>query len=201
MSSHHFVKEGQEPALLLIDPPAIEVAGPLLEWAPLVVVEQAAIEKVSSWNIKIDVVLAKESSVTELASKLLNQAPIKILAYGPNESPLVNALHFLTRSRQRAVNIFSSHPDTFALVKNFTDQLQINVMDGWSKWSAIAAGSFEKWMVSNTPVFLKTSASDQAILQEGLKHVDDHHESISDGLIRLRSEALFWVGEPYVSET
>ena len=60
MSSHHFVREGQEPALLILDALAFDIAGPLLEWAPLVVVAQSAVDEVMLWNIKMDVVLAEE---------------------------------------------------------------------------------------------------------------------------------------------
>src|SRR5262245_23981535 len=108
MSSHHFVKEGQEPALLILDAPTFDVVGPLLEWAPLVVVAQQAVEMVLSWNIKIDVVLAIEKDISDLTKQLSNQAPLKILSYSAEESPLANALHFLIRTKQSAVNILAN---------------------------------------------------------------------------------------------
>ncbi len=195
MSSHHFVKEGQEPALLILDAPTCDVAGPLLEWAPLVVVVQAALDEVLLWNIKIDAVLAKEINVKDLSAKLVSQAPLTILAYTPDESPLINALNFLIRKKQNAVNIFSANViETIAIAEEFADQLQVNVMDGTLKWSAIASGHFEKWIAAKTIVFLQEGARQQSIDFTGLKKVDDHYESVVDGIVSLESEGLFWVG-------
>ncbi|HMG92799.1 MAG TPA: hypothetical protein VK589_22230 [Chryseolinea sp.] len=201
MSSHHFVKEGQEPALVLLDALTFDTAGPLLEWAPLVMVAERAIEDVILWNIKIDVVLAEEKNVQELSSRLVDQAPLTILAYTSNESPLVNALYYLIRTKQNGVSIFSSNVDeTIALAEKFADQLQICVVDGTFKWSGVAVGHFEKWMAAKTPIFLRKSRMQQSMDLVGLKETGDHYESVVDGMIRLRSETLFWVGEPYLSE-
>ena len=202
MSSHHFVKEGQEPALLILDALTFDVAGPLLEWAPLVVVVQAALDDVLLWNIKIDAVLAKEIDVNDLSSKLASQSPLTILAYTPEESPLINALNFLIRKKQNAVNIFAANViETIAIAERFADQLQVNVMDGTLKWSAIASGHFEKWMAARTIVFLKEGARQQSIDFKGLKKVDDHFESVVDGIVSLESKWLFWVGGSHTVES
>ena len=79
MSSHHFVKEGQEPALFILEPISFQVASPLLEWAPLVLVSANALDDVLRWGIKIDVVLVEKSRVETLTRNLLEQVPIKIL--------------------------------------------------------------------------------------------------------------------------
>ena len=201
MSSHHFVKEGQEPALVILDALTFDIAAPLLEWAPLVVVAQQAVEDVMLWNIKMDVVLAEEKNVQELTGRLNDQAPLTILAYSSNESTLVNALHFLIRKKQSGVNIFSSNVDeAIMLAESLADQLQISVMDGTIKWSGVPAGHFEKWMSAKTPIFLRKSEMQQSIVHAGLSETGDHYESTTEGMIRLQSEALFWVGEPYFSE-
>ena len=63
MSSHHFVKEGQEPALFILDNIPFQYAESLLEWVPLVMVADRALENVLHWGIKIDVVLQDEYSL------------------------------------------------------------------------------------------------------------------------------------------
>jgi hypothetical protein len=202
MSSHHFVKEGQEPALLILDALTFDIAGPLLEWAPLVVVSQPAVEDVILWNIKMDVVLAEDKSVQELGRKLVDQAPLTILSHTIDESPLVNALYFLIRKKQNGVNIFSLNPDeTIAVAEKFVDQLQINIIDGTSKWSGVTSGHFEKWMTAKTPIFLRKSGEHQSIALFGLKKAADHYECLADGMIGLKSNALFWVGEPFFSQS
>jgi hypothetical protein len=201
MSSHHFVKEGQEPALLILDALTFDVAGPLLEWAPLLVVVQPALDDVLLWNIKIDVVIAREKDVKDLSSRLAGQAPLTILSHTSDESALINALYFLIRKKQNAVNIISSSANAvIAMAENFVDQIQINVIDGSVKWSAVASGHFQKWMSAGTRVFIKESFRQQSIDLNGLKKVGDHYESIVDGMVRLESESLFWFGETRFAE-
>ena len=196
MSSHHFVKEGQEPALLILDALTFDVAAPLLEWAPLVVVAHRAIDSVLLWNIKIDVVLAEEKNVNDLNSTLAAQAPVTILAHASNESPLTNALHYLIRKKQNGVNILSANPvETFVLAEEFADQIQINAIDGSVRWSAIASGHFEKWMAAGTILFLRDNETEQTIDLQNLKKVDHYYHCIADGMVRLESKSLFWLGE------
>ena len=202
MSSHHFVREGQEPALLILDALTFDIAGPLLEWAPMVMVAQPAVEDVILWNIKMDVVLADDKDVQALSSRLVDQAPLTILSHASDESPLINALYFLIRKKQNGVNIFSSNPDeTILLAEKFADQLQISITDGTVKWSGVTSGHFEKWMTAKTPIYLRKSGEHQTIAFYGLKEGGDNYESLADGMIRLQSDALFWVGELFFSQS
>ena len=59
MSSHHIVRDDQEPALIIANGAACsdELMGQLLEWSPLVIVLDTAIERVIPLNIKVDVLL------------------------------------------------------------------------------------------------------------------------------------------------
>ena len=196
MSSHHFVKEGQEPALVILDAPTFDVVGPLLEWAPLVVVAQHAVDDVLLWNIKMDVVLADEKSVPELTNELADQSPLTVLSHQPGESPLVNGLHFLIRKKQTGVNIFASDIDSTILqVEAFVDHLQISIINEGVKWSCVTTGHFEKWVSSGTPLFLRESKPQQSIDLKGLRKVNAYFQAVDDGMIRIESDAIFWVGE------
>ena len=57
MSSHHIVREKQEPALIIANGEACsdELLGQLLEWSPFVVVLDGALDRVLHRQIKIDV--------------------------------------------------------------------------------------------------------------------------------------------------
>ena len=56
MSSHHIVRDDQEPALIIANGASCnnELLGQLLEWSPLVVVLDSAIERVINLNINHD---------------------------------------------------------------------------------------------------------------------------------------------------
>ena len=59
MSSHHIVRDDQEPALIIANGASCseELMGQLLEWSPLVIVLDSAIERVLELGIKVDVLL------------------------------------------------------------------------------------------------------------------------------------------------
>src|SRR5688572_22200165 len=103
MSSHHFVIEGQEPALFILDGLPFEHVASLLEWSPLVIVADHAIDEVLSWGIKIDVVLQHHYTLEALEEMLVDQAPVQIISCG-TLSPLETGLDFLTKNLQKAVN-------------------------------------------------------------------------------------------------
>jgi hypothetical protein len=194
MSSHHFVKEGQEPALLIAEALSFEFAEPLLEWAPLVVVCDAALDEVLHWGIKIDVVLGKATAIHTLQDKLMEQAPVKILSYQPGEDPLENGLHFLIASKNTAVNIItSSVKDTLHLTKNFP-QIQIVLMDHDRKWS-FHAHPFEKWVPAGTSLIIHPNDPSQKFTFTGLTSEGELVTASTDGLITIKSDIIFWIGE------
>ena len=59
MSSHHIVRDDQEPALIIANGASCneELLGQLLEWSPLVIVLDSAMERVLDLGIKVDVLL------------------------------------------------------------------------------------------------------------------------------------------------
>jgi len=59
MSSHHIVRDDQEPALIIANGEACsyELLGQLLEWSPFVIVLDSAMERALELGIKVDVLL------------------------------------------------------------------------------------------------------------------------------------------------
>ena len=67
MSSHHFVREGQEPALIIANGESCsyELLNQIMEWCPFVVVLDGAYQRIKNLGIKPDVVLGDFDSITE----------------------------------------------------------------------------------------------------------------------------------------
>lgn len=78
MSSHHFVKDQQEPALLLLLETIedTEILSSLLEWVPTVLVTQNNVQKIMSLGIKIDGILATKEFQNANLSLLEEQHPV-----------------------------------------------------------------------------------------------------------------------------
>jgi hypothetical protein len=198
MSSHHFVKEGQEPALFVLDPLPFQLAGPLLEWAPLVLVSDYALEDVIRWGIKIDLVLAEENRVEMLMRRLQEQTPVKIVSHRSGESCIMNALDFVINNRQATVNIIASvSEDLFVQTEKCMHQLQVSLFDENWKWSAISTGNFEKWLAVGTNLQIRKSFKSQSIQFQGLTPKEGGFETITNGIINISSNRLFWVAEPH----
>lgn len=74
MSSHHIVREKQEPALLVlgVDNFSEELLGQLLEWSPTVITTPHTAEKLDTFGIKVDWVITDgEEGVSQSDVKLM----------------------------------------------------------------------------------------------------------------------------------
>ncbi len=119
MSSHHIVREKQEPALLILgmdyfDP---ELLGQLLEWSPTVIATLQVAEKLNSLEIKVDRVIS-ETTLGNLQSDV-KHIPIN------GDKALQAALQFLVSEGYMAVNIVT---DEFALTDYEPLVTQINLV-------------------------------------------------------------------------
>ncbi len=85
MSSHHFVKEGQEPALFIADLVAVSHVEALLEWAPLVVALHTTVHDVILRGTKVDAVIAPTAEADLFERQLQDQAPIDIISSAPGQ--------------------------------------------------------------------------------------------------------------------
>lgn len=194
MSSHHFVIEGQEPALFILDGLPFEKVASLLEWSPLVLVADRAIDEVLSWGIKIDVVLQKNYTLETLEEMLVAQSPIEIVSCGA-APPLETGLDFLTQSHQKAVNlIVNSDVDFFESAKKFCYQIQLVVLNEHQKWAAITSGKFEKWMNEGSRLSVHQYV-EYPIRVEGLLNTGAIWTVARSALVTIETNPVFWVGE------
>jgi hypothetical protein len=194
MSSHHFVIEGQEPALLIIDPIGLPRIESLLEWSPLIIIYEQCAEEVLLWGIKVDVVIAENNNAETLKHKLLEQTPVKILTRNPIEDPLQTVLYFLLSIKQQALSIGLDDPNSvFDKLLPFTNKFSFTLISKEQKWINMASGSYKKWFPKGTELFLRADA--QTLKTEGLEASGRHYIAKADGLIRVESAVPFWVGE------
>src|SRR5687768_15468350 len=127
MSSHHFVKEGQEPALVILDRLAFQHTESLLQWVPLILVADYALENVLSWGIKIDVVLHGEYPLEMLEEAVRGHGPIQILKT-ENEQVITSAFEFLMREEYDAVNLLiNPREEVFREVERSAHKLQVGI--------------------------------------------------------------------------
>ncbi len=195
MSSHHIVREDQEPSLLILNAHAIpfEKVQELLEWMPTVIVQADQIETVLGWGIKVDVIITPFADLEVWKSKLIDQAPIKFLAYDRGDDPLTPAFHFLLASKATAVNCLLADKKQMMHIESF-DGLDVEVFVDKKLWRWIKSGRFEKWVSSNTKLFLMPEE-----LQSGFPEFYAGEYLVkNDGMVSFNSTQPFWIGEELI---
>lgn len=187
MSSHHIVRENQEPALLIAAADAVPFAWieQLLEWSPTVMVLEPAVETVLSWGIKLDMVISAPEQVNAYVKLLSDQAPVRILGHHTPDHPIHTAMMFLTAGKYKAVNVVGAIP---SMLDNFTDQLDVVTFFEGKRWVYARNGKFEKWVSRGT----------QFELPENVKKInglDERGRARQDGMVKIESGFPFWIGE------
>ena len=195
MSSHHIVRENQEPALLIADAHAIsfEKIQELLEWMPVVVVLSSEVETVIAWGIKVNVVITPLAEMETWRDQLVEQTPIRFISYNPDDEPLQTAFYFLTASKAAGVNCLLGSKDDLTKIESFSN-LDIEAFVDNKLWSWMKKGHFEKWFPSGATLYL----SPEEMKSEFPEFILGSYRAIKDGIISLKSTRSFWIGEELV---
>ena len=163
MSSHHIVRDDQEPALIIANGASCseELMGQLLEWSPFVIVLDSAIERVLELDIKVDVLLGDFDRGFKPEYYLDKQYPLEIV-YAPNQdkTDLEKAFDYLIEKGHKAVNVIwatgkrADHTITnITNIVAYRNQLKIVIIDDHSK-VFLLPNRYDKWYTANTTLSL-----------------------------------------------
>ena len=149
MSSHHIIREKQEPALLVLgmDNFDDELLGQLLEWSPTLMVTEIMAEKLNAYGIKVDWIITDNQDGGI-------QSDVKLLKV--NNEPLISAaLKYLTANNYPAVNVVT---DDFNLddYLPFAEQINLVIFYNNQKIYPITSG-FSKWKPAGETIQLISS--------------------------------------------
>lgn len=163
MSSHHIVRDDQEPALIIANGASCsqELLGQLLEWSPLVIVLDSAIERVMELEIKVDVLLGDFDRGFDPNYYKKKQFPIEIVhTPDQNKTDLEKAFEYLIERNIPMVNVVwatgkrADHTITnLTSVTKYRNLLKIVILDDHSKVFLLPK-LFEKWYTANTIISL-----------------------------------------------
>lgn len=190
MSSHHIIRDEQEPALIIANGEScsFELMGELLEWSPLVVVLDSAIHRVLELNIKVDVLLGDFDRDFDAEKIREQQYPIEIIHTPDQEkTDLEKAFDYLIQRGFPAVNVLwatgrrADHTITnITNIVRFREQLKIVILDDYSKIFLLPK-TYEKWYPKGTPISLIPIGKVDGISTKNLKYPLDN-ESLTIGI-------------------
>jgi thiamine pyrophosphokinase len=179
MSSHHIIREGQEPALIIANGESCsnELLGQLLEWSPFVVVLDGAINRVLELGIKIDVLLGDFDSKNHAVEQIQAQQKIEIVhTPDQNKTDLQKGIEFLIARNFDAVNIiWATGRRADHNLSNITDivryKQQINIVlhDDYSKIFQLPK-RYQKWYVKDTVLSLMPVGTVSGVTTQGLSY-------------------------------
>lgn len=161
MSSHHIVRDDQEPALIIANGAACssELLGQLLEWSPFVIVLDSAIERVMELGIKVDVLLGDFDRGFDPEYYRNFQYPLEIV-HTPDQdkTDLEKAFDYLIQKGHKAVNVVwatgrrADHTITnMTNIVRFQNDLKIVILDDYSKIFQLPK-KYEKWYPARFPI-------------------------------------------------
>jgi len=184
MSSHHIVREKQEPALLVLGLNHFtdDELGQLLEWSPTLIATPPVAEQLAVYGIKIDYVIADEAGE-------LYQSDVKLIP-AHNQPLLTAALKHLVAQGYPAVNIVTDELD-LAVYETYAEQINLVIFYNRQKIYSINSG-FRKWKPSGESIRILTPNA--AVTTEGLQEISpQEYQTASDGFfsITFSKKAIF----------
>lgn len=199
MSSHHFVKDQQEPALLLLleEIEDTEILSSLLEWMPTVLVTQNNVQKIMSLGIKIDGILATNEFQNAYPSLLEEQHPV-IFITSAEDAFFEAGLNYLREKDHHAVNILNFDPLRIAELLPHLSNLDIVFFYNEIRYFPARKGKIKKWFPEG-PIqvhgaegqFIEhQSASDSTIFR--IQYTT--FLELEEGFHTFSSNDLFWIG-------
>jgi thiamine pyrophosphokinase len=150
MSSHHIVREGQEPALVIANGEqcSMDMLEQLLEWNPFILVLDGALERVIGLGIKFDAVLGDFDHTSVTAVKNLIPPDTEVI-YAPDQekSDLEKGLEYLIEKKYAAVNIVwatgrrSDHyMNNIGILARYQERANLMMIDDHSRIYPISSG-------------------------------------------------------------
>ena len=189
MSSHHFVREGQEPALFIAMPVPVALLEPLLEWVPFVLVTDDVVESIMSYGIKIDAVLLHQQN-PGLKYAVELQQPVRWVHMQARDAVIATGLHYLQQQQQNHVHLFA-HSNVAFDVLDPQHALPVTLTDPPLRWTYVH-GLYEKWLPAQTVLRVR---SKHTVFDKHGAHVTDVFSTQTDSLTTLHAVHPFWVGE------
>lgn len=177
MSSHHIIRENQEPALLIQDLSALdaESLGQLLEWSPRVIAHAQALTELQNSGVHVDLVFFEQGQ---------NHLPYlqagTEVAYFQNDF-IREALAYLQETGATEINILAHQTEASVLESPLP--LQISWFVAQHKYYAVPSG-FSKWQSKGEKVLIPKPVP--SLKTTGLERIaEDTYVTTADGLYTL----------------
>jgi thiamine pyrophosphokinase len=212
MSSHHIIREAQEPALLILSPEYLEdpTLASILEWSPTIVALADMFSRLTESGLKVDVVIGRQEQLSAISSLIESQAPVETILIQEKENPVLAAFKHLKKNGQEAVNILSTpgqvQEDLLELLAPQEFMVNIVLLDGKERCALCRSGHYSKWLPAGERLRLKPAIKQARITTSGFtQNLDqqDIKEAHSlqlrhTGRVQIQAAGPIWVIESLI---
>ena len=185
MSSHHFVKEGQEPAVLVTaeDISKFRYFDQVAGWNPIVICMEPSLNTLMLNSIHVDhVIIGDRETNSEIYSALWPHLKIHKLDMGDVDSVLTEILSDVSARHLMIVS------DEFNYQIEY-GQFGLTVLTPTEKWVRIDGGVFKSWYPKGSHILLRGTG---IMINEN--EASEEYHVVNDGLLVIEASSLFWVG-------
>ena len=210
MTSHHIVRDDQEPALIIANGESChpELMGQLLEWSPKVIVLDRAMDRVMELGIKADVLLGDFDRGFDPENYIEFQHPLEIVvAPDQNKTDLEKAFDYLIERGHRAANVVwatgrrADHTfHNLTILAAYRDKLNVVILDDYSRVMLLPR-RYEKWYPKGTTLSLMPLGTVKGITTQNLLYplkdgsltlgyrTGSSNRVAGDGMVRIDHES------------
>lgn len=185
MSSHHIIRDEQEPAVLVWE--GFDVTAdrwlPLMEWSPLLWVHQSAVGQVLTHGIKIDGVFCETGHEISCTAMLQGQWPIKIQTF--DKLTFDEALQYIASGSSTAVNILCEEirlEEAVSASLRFIGKLDVVLLHRVGRTLLLNNHKYEKWLPAASKLRIEQKG---AIKVNNLKAEGSFLKSIRQGKVSV----------------
>ncbi len=185
MSSHHIVRDEQEPSLLIhaINQFNWPVVQELLEWSPTVVVVERYLDKIMSLGHKVDIALVDNDRISHWYDQLQLQLPVEIhAAIGEEIWPI--AIKTLIRKNHKALNVVTKNEFLFPVINQLTKHggaMDLVIYTEDQKHILSKRMLYKKWLPAFSQIAL-VPLNDQTFTSTEGFDLDLDNEKLSEGI-------------------
>lgn len=209
MSSHHIVRDDQEPALIIANGEAcsMNLMHQLLEWSPLVIVLDSAVDRVVELGIKIDVLIGDFDRDFDFNQYKKAQYPLEIIQITDQETTdLDKAILYLIDRKIPSVNIIwatgrrADHTITnITNMVRYASKIKMVLLDDYSKIFPLSK-SYYKWYPKQTVLSLIPVGTVEGLCSENLVY-ELHNDTLTLGYRTGSSNEVKKDGVVHISYT
>jgi thiamine pyrophosphokinase len=181
MSSHHIIREKQEPALLVLslNDFSDEMLGQLLEWSPTLITTPLTAEQINSQGIKVDMIIADDADLSL-------QEDVKLIPAA--NTPIKAALDFLLENDYKAVNIITGKILLDEFIP-YAGKINLVIFSDNKKIYPVTSG-FSKWKPAGENIKILSVADGLKVT--GLEPVEGNsYKTATDGFFTLDFHGAF----------